>query len=435
MTDPRLFLLDFTSIRGPAATSTLKAAYFEDWREDALLHVLDMGQGYLAAAAGVGDPRILPRDGDVAAQLVEAFRPQVMLYRPVADSAAFHDCAMASIRAGLEGGAGLAIWMMDDWPARLETDDPARFAEMDRDLRFLFSKSSLNFAISGGMAKAFAARYGAAFDVAHNGVAPADWPPREKPLRKDVIIRYAGSLAPDTTRDSVSAAASAVARLAQKGVALRMEGRTQPHWMEREGKALNRLKNVSFAASNMEESAYRQWLCEADILLVAYNFDAATRAYLRYSFANKLPETMASGAAILGIGPSDLETLGVLGESNAALMVSDNDPEQIEAAIEKLVSDKAMRETLGARARDYAFTQFNLPQMKTRFKDALAGIACDSAPETAGANAAIEAVAGPEVPPSAYRRIADSINRNAPFVGDALRPVAQTLRRVLKRSG
>ncbi len=375
MTDPRLLLLDFTQITGPAATSTLKAAYFNDWREGALLHVMDIAHGRLGAAAGCDAPQAISSNDYDAQRLVAAFKPQVVLYRPVADSPALHQFALTAIDAALPRGAGLALWMMDDWPARIKSANLVQFQALDKNLRELFSKSTLNFAISDGMAEAFGRRYGVKFEVAHNGVDPSAWPLRSKNPPSDIVVKYAGSLAPDTTQDSVADVAKAISRLAQKGLRVRLEGRTQSTWMETAGRALSALEAVTFDASDLDEGAYRQWLAEADILLVAYNFDAATRTYLKYSFANKLPETMAAGAAILAYGPGDLETLNYLRRSQTALMVTSQRPQELEAAIATLVKDQTKRAALAAAARDHAFTHFNLKHMKARFRKSLSSVA------------------------------------------------------------
>jgi FkbM family methyltransferase len=375
LTDPRLLLLDFTEIKGPAATSTLKAAYFNDWREDALLHVMDIGHGRLGAAAGCGVRQDIFSNEDHAQRLVAAFKPQLVLYRPVADSPALDKFAAAAIDAARARGAGLALWMMDDWPARIETANLIQFQALDKNLRELFSKSALNFAISDGMAEAFGRRYGVKFEVAHNGIDPSAWPLRSKHPQSDIVVKYAGSLAPDTTKDSVADVAKAISRLAQQGLPVRLEGRTQSTWMNETGKTLNALDAVTFDASDLDETAYRQWLAEADILLVAYNFDAATRTYLKYSFANKLPETMAAGAAILAYGPGDLETLNYLHRSQTALMVTNQHPEELEAAIATLVKDQTKRATLAAAARNHAFTHFDLKRMKARFRKSLSSVA------------------------------------------------------------
>ena len=105
--DPRLLLIDITPLGGAAATSTLKAAFFGDWRDGALLQVLDGGEGRPALSAGGAPARFIPDGPGAADKIVEAFRPQIVLYRPVADDIAFHRLAMTLIEAArAKTGAG-----------------------------------------------------------------------------------------------------------------------------------------------------------------------------------------------------------------------------------------------------------------------------------------------------------------------------------------
>lgn len=357
-----------TSLRGSAATSMLKQAFFADWRADALLHVQAAGAGMAGLAAGTAEPRPCEANTKNAGVLVEAFRPEVILYRPVADHPQLHRFAMEIIKAS---SAPLVMWMMDDWPERLRGQNGARFEAMDADLCALFARAVSNFAISEGMAKAFKARYAVKFDVAHNGVIVKDWPARARPASETVKVRYAGSLAPDTTKNSVLAAAGAVSRLAAEGRSIFFEGRTQPYWFNQFGQPFNDLPAVSMRPATMTSEAYRQWLADADIILIAYNFDKATRRYLRYSFANKTPEALAAGAAILAFGPRELETIAFLQGTQAAAAVTQNEPDALAAALGALADDPERRARMGAAGRELAFSQFNLDDLRARMKRAL----------------------------------------------------------------
>ncbi len=397
MTDPRLLLIDFTPMTGPAATSALKAAYFRDWADGALIHVSDVG-GRVAAASGMARPQFIESDDAAISLLIGSFAPEVVLYRPVADSPALHDFAMRAIEKATGAGAGLALWLMDDWPARLEKKDAAHFEEMDRDLRLLLGRAGVRFAISDGMAGAFEDRYGAPFDVAHNGVLTDDWPARNAEHRERLVVRYAGSLAPDTTRDSVLDVARAVADLAGSDAPVVLEGRSHKIWLKQSGEELNALPNVSFAESDLSAAAYREWLCGADILLLAYNFDEHTRTYLQYSFANKLPETMAAGAAILAYGPDGLETIDYLKRNDLVEAVTSRDPEQLRDALLRLAHAPARRRELSERARSHAFSSFEFTAMKAAFKEKLSRLIATATDSGGGvdADAAIKAIAKKE---------------------------------------
>lgn len=366
---PKLLLIDMTSMEGPAATSSLKRAYFGDWRENGFLHVRSGGRDRVLITALDGNETILTPDAAGARHLIDAFKPDLILYRPVADHKRLHEAAMHLIA---QSDAPVVTWLMDDWPERLRADTPAQAAAMDSDLRQLFARSALNLAISDGMAKVFRERYGCEFEVAHNGVVPEAWQAiarvekavgPQRPLR----VRYAGSLAPDTTHDSVMSVARAVSRLAERGVDICFEGHTQTHWYEKFADQFNALSSVSVQTSNLAEQDYRAWLSQADIVLLAYNFDEDTKRYLQYSFANKMPELLASGAPLLAYGPLQLETMAYLHRNDLGEIVSEERDDLLEQALMRLIDSPDLRASVGQKGQAHAFAFFDF----TRSKDKL----------------------------------------------------------------
>lgn len=103
---------------------------------------------------------------------VAAFRPEMILYRPVADQPALHDCAMRLIR---DQGLPFALWITDDWMDHLKQVDPALHEAMDADLRGLIDKASALFAISTPIADMLAERYGGPWQVLSNAIDPEAW--------------------------------------------------------------------------------------------------------------------------------------------------------------------------------------------------------------------------------------------------------------------
>ncbi len=380
---PRLLLLDLTKIGGSAATGQLKQAIFGGWPDGFLLHLHGGGLSNVELNGG----RALPANGKLSLEhprIVEScldFDPDVILYRPVADNPAFHKKAMEIIGSS---AAPLALWLMDDWPERLRADNEKLYALFENDLEWLFACSSANFAISNGMAEAFGERYGVSFGVIHNGVNPSDWPDRVRGRDHSIVtIRYSGSLAPDTTRHSVLEVARAVSALASKGVAVQFEAQTQQVWFDRYAALFHNLSGVSLRVAKLSPAAYRQWLCDADSVLVAYNFDAETKRYLRFSFGNKVPEALASGAAVLAYGPKELQTVEYLMQQNVAKVVTTPGRESLESAILELVNNRELRENLGKQGRKHAFEAFNLVCERKKMTESLKEITETWAPPRA----------------------------------------------------
>ncbi len=372
---PRTLLIDVTGIGGTSATGQLKANYFGHFGTEKLLHLFARPRSSPSRPFELGlapaGMRTLPRlryfaaDSPDVETACRAFNPDIVCYRPVAERRELHAAAMRLIQTL---GKPWVIWLMDDWPERLRTSDSQQYAEMDRDLRRLLRGAADRFAISEAMAAAFKERYGVPFKIYRNGALPDDWALLQHHAGPDgrARIRYAGSLAPDTTRDSVLEVATVVSDVASR-LPVSLEIHTQAQWYRAENHKYSSLQNVTLDATELDEAAYRQWLVDADILLVAYNFDRETIRYLRYSFGNKTPEYLASGAAVLAYGPRELATIKFLAGIEGAVVVDEPDRDRLGQAIEELVTDAGRRADMGENARMVAFSRLELDTQRQRF--------------------------------------------------------------------
>jgi FkbM family methyltransferase len=374
---PRTLLIDMSPFGEATATGELKRSYFERFPPDDLLHLSAGKRDQLRLAPGVDskgpDARVFAAGDRSLDRACRAFDPDVILYRPVSDRPDLHEAAMRLIRTL---GKPWVIWLMDDWPERLRVEKSRQFLDVDQDLRELLRGASDRFAISEAMAEAFELRYGVTFQIFRNGISPAQWQSlRHVPAPDGTVrIRYAGSLAPDTTRDSVYEVARVVEEMAARH-RVRLEIRTHATWYKEEKERYAGFEHVSFDMSDLDSVGYRQWLTDADLVLIAYNFDPKTLRYLTYSFANKTPEYLASGAAVLAYGPREIATIRFLGDCDVASIVDVPDSGRLAAAIEELVADKAKRLRLGEAGRRLAGQRLNLEEQQARFVAALNAVA------------------------------------------------------------
>ena len=355
---PRLLILDMTAMGNGTATGEIKANLLQGWPDANLLQVASPGKDRLELVRrfAAGFVNAEQSESDLRAAIV-AFDPEVILYRPLADHPHLHDFAMTVLGAT---DVPLVSWIMDDWPARLQAEDPARFAAVQADLLQVLARSALRLSISQAMSAAFAARYGMSFQAIANGVDPADWTAPRQHVDGPVLVRYAGGLAPDMNAESVQRVAHVVERMAQAGQDIRFEISTRPHWAARSGALFAGLRSTRLDTESRPFAAYADWLCAADVALIAYNFDAASLRYVRYSMANKLPECLASGAALLVHGPRGVATVDYLAGTAAAVLADQPTEAAIEAALTGLLAAEA-RSGLGRAARTLAFERHSLP--------------------------------------------------------------------------
>ncbi|NNC37508.1 MAG: DUF115 domain-containing protein [Hyphomonadaceae bacterium] len=361
---PKTLLLDFNKTGGASATGSLTAKYFEDWQKDRFLQICVPGTNQYEVFDRFDDNGPTPKSN--VEEAINKFNPDIILYRPVAEHPHFHEFAMQTLS---KLGVPYAVWLMDDWPSRLILHNPEYGEKIDNDLKQLCQNAAACLSISDAMSGAFGSRYGAQFKKFHNGVSPKKWSKikRKQARKSDCTIRYAGGLAADMSIDSVRDIAQAVSHLNSVGQNVRFEIMTQKHWFSKYHYEFAELDGVEISVSTLSNKAYREWLSQADLLLITYNFDDDTKCYVKYSFANKLPECCASGTPIIAYGPDGLATLDTLEELNLAFRIKTRDPNELSDALTKLTNSPSKRLQLGKMAQSFAFSRFSIENYKMDF--------------------------------------------------------------------
>lgn len=368
---PRILVVDITRRQDGSATGALKETLFAGWPAENYLQVHATPSGSLALS---GAPSIMARlagpvDDRLALELAQVYAPQLLLYRPVPDPTPFHMAAMGLISLL---PVPLAVWIMDDWPAALAAVRPTLAAAFDRDLRDLLARAVLRLGIGEDMVNAFQERYGVPFQSFGNGVQLTQWP-NPSPARDlgNFTLRYGGSLAADMTLSALLSVARAVERLADAGLSCRLEINTRPLWLGQAGPIFAGLKATAVTAVERDEQTYRQWLADADAVVLAYNADPLSRIYCRYSVANKLPELLACGAPILAVGPRGNATLGMIADSGCGFVIDAGDVGGIGRALAGFIADADGRRRLVSAARDLAATRFDIDHIRANFTSTL----------------------------------------------------------------
>lgn len=365
---PKLLLIDFTRFGQGTATGELKSKYFSSWDKSNLLHVFgeggkDFGIGRCRSA---DDKRY--NSLTVLEQLRE-FEPDIILYRPVADHPPLHQLAMEILS---DFKLPYVVWMMDDWPAREIFQDSKLGASTEAGLKLLCQKANSCLAISNSMAGAFGARYGANFNVFHNGILPEEWNHKLKANdpNSPVIIRYSGALAADMVLQSMKEIVSAANELSET-INLKFEIRCQNHWLETAKKEFGDCSILKIETADLSIMRYRQWLRGADILVICNNFDENSRRYVQHSFANKIPEYLASGRAVFAYGPEGSNSMGFLSRCPGVTFVGTQNKEAIKEGLKTITSDRKNRMKLGRESQDYAFKHLQFNRMKQDFETLL----------------------------------------------------------------
>ncbi|WP_075223239.1 6-hydroxymethylpterin diphosphokinase MptE-like protein [Acuticoccus yangtzensis] len=375
---PRVLLVDFTPVGGGSATGEIKDALIGHWPRSELMEISALGEALTAKGGALAAPLVSPRDrrADRILSAATAFAPDVVLYRPVAERPDLHRL-LAEIL--MLHPVPVLTSFMDDWMLRLFGAHKGGFEAFDHGIRILLEDALFCLAISDPMADLLEARYGLPARAIANGIEPAafaavrDAAAELKAGRGGLKVRYAGGLAGDMGLASLLALAEAVQSLAgtSGGEGATLEIKTSPHGLKQAGESFAAFPATTVFAEEMSRADYQAWLAEADITVIAYNFDAASLAYVRHSLANKLPECLASGAALLAIGPEDCATMMRLAEADAGVRVTEEGTAPIAAALTGLM-DPAARAALVARQVTVAETEFALLPRREALRRALA---------------------------------------------------------------
>ncbi|MCB0069545.1 MAG: DUF115 domain-containing protein, partial [Caldilineaceae bacterium] len=292
---PRILVVDPTPVGDLSATGQLKASLFDGWPVGGYMQLFNRGNGEIGVLGGLllreRIRRLFLGSGSVsdaeAMRLVRRFKPDLIVLRPTPDHLPLHWLGLKLFRA-LDIPA--VVWIVDDWPAQVQANNPKLHTQLDRELREMLRGSSLNLSIGTAMSRAFAERYEVSFSAYANGVVPEQWPESGSRVAGDTFkVRYAGALAENMTLESVVRVAQAVEKLAQAGLAIVFEIKTSQLWFDRVSARFKQFGRTTIIVEDMTADRYRAWLAGADAVIIAYNFDDASRTYVQYSMANKLP--------------------------------------------------------------------------------------------------------------------------------------------------
>jgi hypothetical protein len=373
---PKILIIDFTKFGESSATGELKSKYFQKWDQKDIFHV----HGKLGSHNIINFTHVATVENSSISGIknkIEEFSPDVILYRPVSNNLDLHRLAMELI-SSLK--IPYSIWLMDDWITRLKHQDPTLGKVINEQIKNLLQHANSRFAISEAMAGVFGSRYGVNFDVFHNGIdTEKDYFNKYK-YQNDIkstsktSIRYSGGLSEDMNLKSLIDVALAINKL-PKSLDIKFEIRCQKHCYKLALETFKNYEFVTISLTNDDIGDYYNWIGAADILLICNNFDDTSKRYIRYSFANKIPEYLMAGKPIIAYGPDGLETMDYLDKIKSINRLRDQCIIELSKKIQYLINSPGLRKKQGALNKVYAENNLNFDKYRERFENSLANIA------------------------------------------------------------
>lgn len=362
---PRVVVVDMTPPGDGTATGNLKQNLFQGWPAGQIMYCTSHNTRRLELHFQAINENLRSEaflSADAAVEAIKVFSPDIILYRPVPEKPMLHTV----VKRVIADGYPYAIWIMDDWLARAATDEEEPNVALRDEVEKLILSSSLNLSISDAMSAAYLDRYGVEFSAVANGVAEAEWPEHQLRSDESVLIRYAGGLAPDMSLESVLNLAKAIEQTSRSSE-MTLEINTRRHWFDRYASLFRNFNKTTISCSQLSDQAYRKWMTEADINVIAYNFDDVTISYTQFSMANKLPECLASGATTLAIGPAQSATIAAAENARVDLVVTSPGVEPIAEALKSYLTNRLEYAAQAVDVRRTAFKRYSI----TRSQDVL----------------------------------------------------------------
>jgi hypothetical protein len=267
---------------------------------------------------------------------------------------------------------------MDDWPEDLAKSGAEEWDTLSKDLLSLLKRSELRLSICGAMSHAFQERYGMSFRSFANGVNPVEWPCLRHHEGSRLLLRYSGGLAANMSLESVLRIARVVETLAGMGHDISLEINTHSWWHKQSNHLFNGFEHTTIETIHRTSGDYRAWLAEADIAVIAYNFNEDTLRYVQYSMANKVPECLASGAVVFAHGPRKIATIDYLASTEAAILVQESSDQAVASALIALLENPAHRNALARKGRQIAFDRHNIIDHREDLRSAIASISASN---------------------------------------------------------
>jgi glycosyltransferase involved in cell wall biosynthesis len=270
-------------------------------------------------------------------------------------------------------GIPSVLHMMDDWPSTISQRGPFNkkwHRRIDSELRSLMSSTSLLFSISEAMSNEYRTRYNKVFIPFHNPIDADLWTNHKKLdysfKRDEVRILYSGRIGPGITKSLVEIAQT-IDEIVIPGKTIKFHIQSPSSKPE----TLKKLLRYRCVVLNqvVDYTELPRIYSEADILVIANDFDQKGLSFLRYSMPTKASEYMISGTPILVYSPAETAVSKFFSQNACGYCVTDKSRISLKEAITYMVLNDNLRERLGNTANTIASDLFNAEKVRDRFQN------------------------------------------------------------------
>ena len=241
--------------------------------------------------------------------------------------------------------------MMDDWPSTIRSQNRLGaywHKVIDTEFKSMINAASVCLSISDFMSEDYLKRYGVRFRTFHNPIDFEFWNKSAKKdyeLESNCRILYAGrlGLGVDNTLIQVANAVELLNSKMDINITLNLQTPSVPDWAER----YRCVVHNPFVAYKELPTVFGK----ADMLVLPYDFESKSSAFIKYSMPTKASEYFASGTPVLVIAPEETAIVKYVRLQRCAAVVNKNCVDSVANGIRQLIENKEERASLGNVAK------------------------------------------------------------------------------------
>jgi len=341
---PKTAIIDFTHIDWLCATGIVKKNMFDGWANHSLLHVHGQHPDFISSyqkvkndcyAAGADKNGIW-----ATLRTLMEYNPDILYFRPTHDRPAL---SIMQLIMPIVLNKPFVVHYMDDWLAKIEMLNGKAFADIYyQAMKLMFTKANKVLTISQKMADYLAQAFNiekSRLQVVHNYIQPQG--ALALPKANDCkVVRYFGGMEPDMSLASIKSIAEAVDTLHSSGSPIRFEIYTGQNYIDRFSQEFEAFSHTTLSKQHDNYQVYLALLESSDLNVLCYNFDKKSEVYLKYSMANKLPETIGANVPFLAIGSAEIGTITYLLEEAYPFVIDKQNQQEVNRTIKHILFDK-----------------------------------------------------------------------------------------------
>jgi glycosyltransferase involved in cell wall biosynthesis len=267
------------------------------------------------------------------------------------------------------------IHMMDDWPSAIADKSICRSfwrLKINKELQDLLDVVDLHLSICDEMSSEYKRRYGHYFYAFHNTIDLEKWTPftrQDLSLKEGTkVMLFSGRIGRGIEL-SLYELAAAIDLLNSEGIDLSLHiqsPRSDPAVLAK----LKGYRTVTVIPP-VEYNLLPKFYSQADILVIANDFNRDGIRFLKYSMPTKAPEYMISGTPVLVYASSETSLYKLFYDNKCGHCVAVQNTKIIADAIKLLLLNLNYRVELSRNAVAYANKNFGSKDVRIRFQSLL----------------------------------------------------------------